>query len=94
LGRRLVGRWTAEATHPGLLGAIVFGSSEIDWLEGERFPIYRSSCDHPDIPDSISIIGDTDGRVSRRVLQCPSVLNFEGRRVLGVLLCPAGSADA
>jgi hypothetical protein len=61
LGRRLLGRWTTEATHPALPGAIVSGSSEIEWLEGERFLIYRSSYDHPDIPDSISIIGDTDG---------------------------------
>ena len=61
LGRRLVGRWTTEATHRGLPGAIIRGSSEIEWLEGERFLIYRSSYDHPDIPDSISIIGDTDG---------------------------------
>src|SRR6058998_2910483 len=61
LGLRLVGRWTTEATHPGLPGALVRGSSEIEWLEGERFLIYRSSYDHPDIPDSISIIGDTDG---------------------------------
>ncbi len=61
LGRRLVGRWTTEATHPGLPGAIISGSSEIEWLEGERFLIYRSTYDHPDIPDSISIIGDTDG---------------------------------
>ena len=61
LGRRLVGRWTTEATHPGLPGAVVRGSSEIEWLEGERFLIYRSTYDHPDIPDSISIIGDTAG---------------------------------
>src|SRR5438034_3399905 len=61
LGRRLVGRWTTEATHPGLPGAVVRGSSEIEWFEGERFLIYRSRYDHPDIPDSISIIGDTDG---------------------------------
>jgi hypothetical protein len=61
LGRRLVGQWTTEATHPGLPGAIIVGSSQIEWLEGERFLIYRSSYDHPDIPDSISIIGDTDG---------------------------------
>jgi len=61
LGRRLVGRWTTEATHRGLPGAIIRGSSEIEWLEGERFLIYRSSYDHPAIPDSISIIGDTDG---------------------------------
>src|SRR5438132_14072183 len=61
LGRRLVGRWTTEATHPGLPGAVIRGSSEIEWLDGERFVIYRSSYDHPEIPDSISIIGDTDG---------------------------------
>ncbi|PYQ66631.1 MAG: hypothetical protein DMF54_07185 [Acidobacteria bacterium] len=61
LGRRLVGRWTTEATHPGLPGTIIRGSSAIEWLEGERFLIYRSSYDHPDIPDSISIIGDTEG---------------------------------
>jgi hypothetical protein len=61
LGRRLVGGWTTEATHPFLPGAAIRGSSEIEWLEGERFLIYRSSYDHPDIPDAISIIGDTDG---------------------------------
>jgi len=61
LGRRLVGRWTTEATHPGLPGAVVRGSSEIEWFKGERFLIYRSRYDHPEIPDSISIIGDTDG---------------------------------
>src|SRR5256885_12994816 len=61
LGRRLVGRWTTEATHRGLPGAIIRWSSEIEWLDGERFLIYRSSYDHPDIPDAISIIGDTDG---------------------------------
>ena len=61
LGRRLVGRWTTEATHPGLPGAVVRGSSEIEWLAGERFLIYRSNYDHPDIPDAIAIIGDTDG---------------------------------
>jgi len=61
LGRRLVGRWTTEATHPGLPGTVVRGSSAIEWLEGERFLIYRSSYDHADIPDSISIIGDTAG---------------------------------
>src|SRR5437868_3148112 len=61
LGRRLVGRWTTEATHRGLPGTMVTGSSETAWPEGEQFLIYRSSYDHPDIPDSISIIGDTEG---------------------------------
>ena len=61
LGQRLVGRWTTEATHPGLPVAVIHGSSEIEWLAGERFLIHRTSYDHPDIPDGISIIGDTDG---------------------------------
>ena len=60
LGQRLVGRWTTEATHPGLPVAVIHGSSEIEWLAGERFLIYRTSYDHPDIPDGISII-DTRG---------------------------------
>src|SRR5438093_2225692 len=61
LGRRLVGRWTTEASHPGLPGAVVRGSSAIEWLEVGRFLIYRSTYAHADIPDSISIIGDTAG---------------------------------
>jgi len=61
LGQRLVGGWTTEATHPRLPGTVIRGSSEIEWLEGQRFLIYRSSYDHPDIPDAISIIGDIDG---------------------------------
>ena len=61
LGQRLVGRWTTDATHPRLPGTVIDGSTEIEWLEGERFLIYRTRYDHPDIPDGISIIGDTDG---------------------------------
>jgi hypothetical protein len=61
LGKRLAGGWTTEGKHPGLPGTVIHGSSEIEWLEGERFLIYRTRYDHPDIPDGISIIGDTDG---------------------------------
>jgi hypothetical protein len=61
LGKRLAGTWTTEATHPGLPGTVIYGSSEIEWLEGERFLICRTRYDHLDIPDGISIIGDTDG---------------------------------
>ena len=35
LGRRLVGRWTTEATHPALPGTVISGSSQVEWLEGE-----------------------------------------------------------
>lgn len=61
LGRRLVGVWTTEATHPLLPGAVIRGSSEIEWLDGEKFLILRSGYDHADIPNAISIIGDIDG---------------------------------
>ena len=56
----LLGAWTTEATHPALPGVVVHGTSVMEWLEGERFLIQRSRCDHPDFPDSISIIGSTE----------------------------------
>ena len=61
LGRRLVGAWTTEATHPDVPGTTISGAAEVEWLEGERFLIFRAHNDHPDFPDSIAIIGDTDG---------------------------------
>jgi hypothetical protein len=57
---RLVGTWTIEATHPAMPGIVVAGRVTIEWLEGERFLIHRSRNDHPDFPDSISIIGYTE----------------------------------
>src|SRR5438874_10290608 len=97
LGRRLVGRWTTEARHRGLPGAIIRGSSEIEWLEGERFLTYRSSYDHPAIPDSISIIGDTDGlrmhyfdtRGVHRIFKV--TMTGEGREMAMDRHSPAGS---
>jgi hypothetical protein len=61
LGHRLVGSWTTQATHPAVPGTIVSGTADVEWLEGERFLIFRAHNDHPDFPDSISIIGDTGG---------------------------------
>ena len=57
---RLVGSWTTEMTHPAMPGIGVHGSVEIQWLEGERFLIHRARTDHPDFPDSISIVGFMD----------------------------------
>jgi hypothetical protein len=56
---RLIGTWTTEATHPALPGLVVHGTAVIEWLEGKRFLILRARTDHPDFPDSISIIGFT-----------------------------------
>jgi len=57
---RLVGTWTTEARHPAMPGVVVHGTVLVEWLEGERFLIHRARSDHPDFPDSISIIGFTD----------------------------------
>jgi hypothetical protein len=54
---RLVGTWMTEATHPAMPGVVVHGTVVAEWLEGERFLIHRARSDHPDFPDSISIIG-------------------------------------
>jgi hypothetical protein len=54
---RLVGTWATEATHPAMPGIVVQGTVIAEWLEGERFLIHRARSDHPDFPDSISIIG-------------------------------------
>lgn len=55
----LVGSWITDTTHPGWPGVVAHGTAAIEWLEGERFLIQRARNDHPDFPDSISIIGDT-----------------------------------
>ena len=57
----LVGGWTTESTHPALPGTVVHGQATFEWLEGERFLIWRERADHPDFPDAIVIIGWTDG---------------------------------
>jgi hypothetical protein len=57
---RLLGTWSTSMTHPAMPGVVVRGSVEIQWLEGEKFLIHRARTDHPDFPDSISIIGFMD----------------------------------
>jgi len=56
---RLLGDWTTEATHPAVSG-VLRGSVHVEWLDGARFLSHRSKSDHPDFPDSTSIIGFTE----------------------------------
>ena len=53
----LIGEWTMELTHPAFEGTVIRGTTSFEWLEGRRFLIQRSANDHPDFPDSISVIG-------------------------------------
>jgi hypothetical protein len=57
----LLGEWATEATHPAMPGVVVRGTASFEWLEGERFLIVRARTDHPQFPDSVSVISDTDG---------------------------------
>jgi hypothetical protein len=64
---QLVGDWTVEATHPAFPGLVVPGRSSFEWLDGEKFMIQRHIAEHPDFPNSISVIGamsDEDERLS------------------------------
>jgi hypothetical protein len=57
----LVGEWTFEATHPMVPDTVVRGRSTFEWLEGHQFLVIREANDHELFPDSVSIIGNTDG---------------------------------
>lgn len=57
----LIGEWTFEATHPAVPDTVVKGRATFEWLEGEQFVVVRSTNDHELFPDSMSVIGNTDG---------------------------------
>lgn len=57
LGRRFVGSWSTEATHPMLPGKTIVGSSEVEWMEGEQFLVYRTHFDHEQFPDALAVLG-------------------------------------
>jgi hypothetical protein len=61
---RFIGTWKTEGAHPMLPGERIGGTSTFEWLDGQRFVIWCSHSDHPEIPDAITIIGDTDGQLS------------------------------
>jgi hypothetical protein len=73
--RTLVGDWSIELTHPALEGTLVRGQATYEWLEGGRFLIQRAVNDHPDFPDSLSVIGVMDGDSD------PSMQYFDSRGV-------------
>ena len=57
----LVGTWSSRATHPLLPGVVVAGRSAFEWLEGRRFLIGRSTNEHPQFPDSLTVFGAPEG---------------------------------
>jgi hypothetical protein len=58
----LIGEWIMELTHPAVEGgAVIRGQTTYEWLEGGLFLFQRAANEHPDFPDSISVIGVMEG---------------------------------
>lgn len=57
----LIGEWATEMTHPMFRGTVVSGRTTFEWLEGGRFLIQRATNEHPDLPDSLCVIGVVEG---------------------------------
>jgi hypothetical protein len=57
----LIGEWAMELTHPSIEGTVVHGRTAYEWLEGGRFLLQRAVNEHPDFPDSLSVIGVMEG---------------------------------
>jgi hypothetical protein len=71
----LVGTWFISMTHVDLPDT-VHGQKTFGWLEGGYFLVEHSHFNHPDVPDSISMIGvaDSSGGLSEHYFDSRGVL--------------------
>jgi hypothetical protein len=58
----LIGSWTVEAEFPTAGPLVVRGRTTFDWLLARRFVLQRTEMDHPDAPDSSSILAPDPDR--------------------------------
>jgi hypothetical protein len=56
----LIGDWVTEASHPALPDVVVRGRATFEWGSGRRFVVWRAENEHPQFPDSVSILGAFD----------------------------------
>ena len=54
-----IGEWAVEGRHVAFPNAVIRGASVFEWWGDRTFLIHRASLDHPDFPDSISVMGAT-----------------------------------
>jgi hypothetical protein len=80
----LVGTWRIEVPNPAEPGEIVHGSVTFEWLSGGRYLIERSTIEHPDFPDSISVIGydETTGNYTQHYFDSRGVGRIYGMSVI------------
>ncbi len=82
----LIGEWAIEARHPAFPPTVVPGRTTFEWLEGRQFLIQRSWADHPDFPDSISVIGIIEGELSMHYFDSRGVYRLYGLGMDGGVL--------
>ena len=85
----LIGEWTMELTHPAVEDTVIRGWTTYEWLEGGRFLIQRAANEHPDFPDSLSVIGVMEGEndLSMQYFDSRGVhrvyaIGFDGRELM------------
>jgi hypothetical protein len=54
-----IGEWTTEGRHVMLPNEVVRGRTVFEWWGDRTYLMQRSTVDHPDFPDSLSIMGAT-----------------------------------
>lgn len=72
----LVGEWRTEGDHP--IFGVVHGHAVFEWLDGGHFLVLRWDVDHPDFPNSISVIGSIEPAAE------PTMHYFDSRGVARV----------
>ena len=58
----LIGFWTVEAEFPTAGPLVLRGRSSFEWLLARRFVLQRTEIDHPDAPDSHSVLAPDPSR--------------------------------
>ena len=54
-----IGEWNMEGRHVAFPDDVIRGHSRFEWWGDRVFVLQHSSVDHPDFPDSLSVIGAT-----------------------------------
>ena len=54
-----IGEWSSEGRHVAVPNEVIRGRSVFEWWGDRVYLVHRSTVDHPDFPDNLSIIGAT-----------------------------------
>jgi hypothetical protein len=54
-----IGEWTTEGRHVAVPNEVIRGHCVFEWWGDRTFLMHRSTVDHPDFPDNLSIMGAT-----------------------------------